>query len=360
VQKWACAHDGSTRLTQKQVKVESTNQIAEAQPFDSERRCKMTAKLDALHIATYSGWYRFERHGDEWQETGRALTFWKMTSLQVDPADVRHVYIATEHSGLFVTHDGGAAWKRAVPNVPRLTTNALLALPGTILAGTWPAALYSANNGSAWRELEGVRLGATGGSFPPSPELSARVRFLAADQASPQRLFAAIEVGGLLVSDDGGERWSQVTHGLDDPDVHQILPSARRHGLVLAACGEGIYRSADHGAHWENITPPGPRTFGSSLTEDASGTVYFAIALGRPNTWLRDERANAALYASRDGGLHWDIAVEGLRGGIMAMCPNGDGILASTSEGDVLQVNSSGARTIISRLPSITALALGA
>jgi photosystem II stability/assembly factor-like uncharacterized protein len=284
-----------------------------------------------------------------------------MTSLQVDPADPRHVYIATEHSGLFVTNDGGAVWKRATPNVPRLTTNALLALPGTILAGTWPAALYSAN-GSAWRELEGVRLGATGGSFPPSPELSARVRFLAADNASPRRLFAAIEVGGMLVSDDGGERWSQVTKGLDDPDVHQILPSARRQGLVLDACGEGIYRSDDRGEHWVKITPPGPRTFGSSVMEDESGTLYLGIALGRPNTWLRDERANAALYVSNDGGVNWYIAVEGVRGGIMAMCPNngGDGVFASTSEGDVLNVDASGARPIISRLPSITALAMGA
>ncbi len=319
-------------------------------------------KADALHIATYSGWYRFEQSDGEWTETERALSFWKMTSLQVDPADPRHLYIATEHSGLFVTHDGGAAWKRATPNVPRLTTNALLALPGAILAGTWPAALYSASNGNAWRELEGVRLGASGGNFPPSPELSARVRFLAADGGSPHRVFAAIEVGGLLVSDDGGERWSQVTDGLDDPDVHQILPSVKRQGIVLAACGEGIYRSEDRGEHWEKITPAGPRTFGSSVMEDASGTLYVGIALGRPNTWLRKERANAALYSSRDGGKNWNIAVEGLRGGIMAMCPNvnGDGVFASTSEGDVLHVDSSGSRRIISRLPSITALALGA
>ena len=109
-------------------------------------------------------------------------------------------------------------------------------------------------------------------------------------------------------------------------------------------------------------TPVGPRTFGSSVMEDSSGTLYLGIALGRPNTWLRKDRANAALYVSKNGGLNWDIAVEGLRGGIMAMCPNnsGDGIFASTSEGDVLGVDSAGSRTIISRLPSITALAVGA
>jgi hypothetical protein len=319
-------------------------------------------KMEALHVATYSGWYRFEHREAGWSEVEKALTFWKMTSLQVAPDNPQHVYIATEHSGLFVTQNGGAEWKRAKPNVPRLTTNALLALPGTILAGTVPAALYSASDGGGWRELEGVRLGATGGSFPPSPELGARVRFLAADDEAPRRLFAAIEVGGMLVSDDGGEHWPQVTAGLDDPDVHQILPSAHTKGLVLAACGEGIYRSLDRGEHWEKVTPPGARTFGSSVTEDGNGWIYVGIALGRPNSWLRRERANAALSISKDGGAHWELVVEGLRGGIMAMCPGigGQGVFASTSEGDVLSVDSSGSRRIISGLPSITAMAVAA
>jgi hypothetical protein len=318
-------------------------------------------KAEALHIATYSGWYRFEQRDQQWMQTDRALTFWKMTSLQVDPEDARHVYIATEHSGLFVSANGGVDWKRAKPNVPRLTTTSLLALPGIILAGTVPAALYSASNGSGWQELEGVRLGATGGSFPPSPELGARTRFLAADNETPRRLYAAIEVGGMLVSDDAGRQWIPATKGLDDPDVHQILPSAKTKGLVVAACGEGAYRSTDRGEHWENITPPGNRTFGSAVAEDGSGTIYLAMALGRPNTWLRKERADAALFISKNG-VRWDMAIEGLRGGIMAMCPgiDGHGVFASTSEGEVLHVDSSGPRTIISGLPSITAIALGA
>jgi hypothetical protein len=46
----------------------------------------------------------------------------------------------------------------------------------------------------------------------------------------------------------------------------------------------------------------------------------------------------------------------------MAMCPagNGHGVFASTSEGDIVHVDGSGSRTIVNRLPSITALALGA
>jgi photosystem II stability/assembly factor-like uncharacterized protein len=320
------------------------------------------SEANALHIATYSGWYRFEQRDQQWSQVDKSLTFWKMTALQVDPSDPRHIYVATEHSGLFVTGNGGAEWKRVNPNVPRLTTTSLLALPGSILAGTVPAALYSASNGGGWQELEGVRLGAHGGSFPPSPELGARTRFLAADHGSPRRLYAAIEVGGMLVSDDAGRRWTAVVSGLDDPDVHQILASVQTKGLVVAACGEGVYRSKDRGEHWEKITPAGPRTFGSAVTEDGDGAIYLGMALGRPNTWLRKERADAAVFVSNDGGAHWGIAIEGLRGGVMAMCSaiDGQGVFASTSEGDVLSVDSSGARTIISGLPSITAIALGA
>ena len=60
------------------------------------------AQAAALHIATYSGWYRFAARNGSWERTHKALTFWKLTSLQVDPEDAGHVYVATEHSGLFV------------------------------------------------------------------------------------------------------------------------------------------------------------------------------------------------------------------------------------------------------------------
>src|SRR5919109_976068 len=109
----------------------------------------------ALHLATHSGWYRFEWRSENWTQTHRALTYWNMTCLQVDPEDPSHIYLGTEHSGLFISNNGGADWKRADPNVPRFTTTSMLALPGKILVGTVPAALYCAGTGAGWQELEG-------------------------------------------------------------------------------------------------------------------------------------------------------------------------------------------------------------
>ena len=97
---------------------------------------------NALHLATHSGWYRFERQGEDWFQTDRALTFWQMSCIQVDPDNPRRVYIGTEHSGMFVTDDGGKDWTRANPNVPCLTMSSMLALSGKLLVGTMPAALY--------------------------------------------------------------------------------------------------------------------------------------------------------------------------------------------------------------------------
>jgi hypothetical protein len=316
----------------------------------------------ALHLGTHSGWYRFVRQGNDWLQTRRALTYWNMTCLQVDPQDPRKVYLGTEHSGLFVTQDGGKIWKRADPNVPKLTLTSLLAIDGKLLAGTVPAALYVASDGGAWREQEGVRRGATGGTFPPSPDLGARTRYLAVEKRFGGRLYAGIEVGGMLVSDDGGDHWSAANTGLDDPDVHQVLPSVNTDGLVVAACGEGIFRSLDRSAHWENVTPPGTRTYGTAVAEDNNGTLYLSVARGRPNTWLRDERADSALFTSRDGGAHWELVCDGLRGGVMDLSAglDGEGVLAATSEGEVLGIDSSGCRTLIEGLPCINALDLGA
>lgn len=320
----------------------------------------MNKENHALHVATMSGWYRFERDGGEWRQVKRALTYWSLTCLSVDPENPRLAYAGTEHSGLFFTTDAGEKWQRANPNVPKMMLFSVLALPGTVIVGTIPAAVYK-KNVHGWEELEGVRTGSQGANFPPSPELQSRTRYLAADPAASSRLYAGIEVGGLLASDDGGKTWHATNEGLADPDVHEVLPCEKTGGLVFAACGDKAFRSRDRAAHWEEITPSS-HDYGMSLAEDGDGTIYLGSATGRPNTWLRESGADAAIFRSRDTGSHWETVVEKLRGGVMSMCggPGGRGILAGTSDGELISINDSGARVVASGLPCITSVRLGA
>jgi len=72
--------------------------------------------------------------------------------------------------------------------------------------------------------------------------------------------------------------------------------------------------------------------------------------------------SNGAIFRSEDGGAHWETAVEGLGGGVLDLCadPEGDGVIAVTSEGDLLAVGSMGHEVLASGLPCINAVAVGA
>jgi hypothetical protein len=199
-------------------------------------------------------------------------------------------------------------------------------------------------------------------NVPPNPEFPARTRVLSREDKPGGRLFAGIEVGGILVSDDEGESWSPANEGLTDPDLHQILPSKKHPGLVVAACGEGVSRSTDRGSHWQKVTPTGGRTYGNALAEDEDGNLYLGITQDRPRTWTRAGRARSAIFKSCDGA-DWELLSENMQGGVMDMCaaPNGKGVLVATADGEVVEIEPSGrARTLIDGLPCITAIALGA
>ena len=43
----------------------------------------------ALHVATFSGWYRFEQDGKEFKQTKRDLSYWSLTCMSVDPGTRR-------------------------------------------------------------------------------------------------------------------------------------------------------------------------------------------------------------------------------------------------------------------------------
>jgi photosystem II stability/assembly factor-like uncharacterized protein len=314
----------------------------------------------ALHVATLSGWYRFEQNGPEWKQTKRDLSYWSLTCMSVDPENPQKIYAGTEHSGLFYTDDAGASWNRAQPNVPKMMLFAILALNGRVMVGTIPSAVYRSKNGG-WEELEGVRINSAGANFPPSPELQSRTRYLTFDPASPNRIYAGIEVGGMLVSDDDGENWQPANEGLTDMDIHEVLASRNSAGLVIAACGEAAFRSFDRAAHWQEITPKS-HDYGTSVAEDNDGVVYLGSAKGRPNGWIRKEGAMAAIFRSSDKGSTWEKIIDNLKGGVMHMCPlpDGRGMIAGTSDGTLLVVDDSGAREIVTGLPFVTSVELAA
>src|SRR6266581_4207128 len=116
--------------------------------------------------------------------------------------------------GLYRYATDNAEWQnlsKGLPSNPQV--RALLMNPhnpAILYAGTHRGPYRSDDRGEHWKKMNTEKV-----IFPHittyMPPLGKRVIGMAADPSDPQDMYAAIEVGGLLASHDGGESWESTT-----------------------------------------------------------------------------------------------------------------------------------------------------
>jgi len=200
-------------------------------------------------------------------------------------------------------------------------------------AGTAPVGLYrSEDGGDNWVRLPGARSpGHCEMAFPT------RVTRIVVDPSSPEVIYAALEVSGVIRSSDGGETWTDLSAPLirlaDRPhlksrigsdldaegmlDSHAFAASAGAPGTAFLAVRMGLFRSDDRGDTWNDVeigrfspltycrdvivSPQDPRVMYACLSVAArgdDGSLYRSDDVGR--TWRRFDhgvRARATMMA---------------------------------------------------------------
>ncbi|WP_114578813.1 glycosyl hydrolase [Saliphagus sp. LR7] len=211
----------------------------------------------------------------------------------------KRIFAATQ-SGLFRSTDSGTTWTDL--DVPRDEVYSVCQSPDgeRLYAGTHPAHLYvSSDDSESWRELTGLQeLPSREEWRLPRHRHEAHVRALDIHPDAPERIIAGIEVGGVHVSDDGGDTWSERRDGLHD-DVHHIL--VRDSEEYIASCGGGLYRTHDAGRSWTRLDTDVDHTYFREAFA-ANGRLYAAAARSSPPSWGGEHGADAALFESTDGG----------------------------------------------------------
>jgi photosystem II stability/assembly factor-like uncharacterized protein len=213
-----------------------------------------------LYLATNNGFVVIEGNGSGWQVVRPGLEGHNVTSLIAREG----VILAGTTDGLFASEDGGRTWAERSNGLAHRHVRWLAYHPDVSdfeLAGTEPAAIFvSQDGGASWhgrREVEQLRK-QYGWWLPYSPGAGCVRGF--AVQGS--RMYAAVEVGGLLRSDDAGGTW-RLAEGSDGrpqfgqpppnfihPDVHSVESHSASPDLVFAPTGGGFYVSEDGGITW--------------------------------------------------------------------------------------------------------------
>jgi photosystem II stability/assembly factor-like uncharacterized protein len=258
-----------------------------------------------------SGLYRAAGADGAWQSIGDRLhPRPEVRAILTDPARPGRVVVGTQ-DGLHRSEDHGDSWRRLDAPRPGLAVWSLARHPGrprTILAGCEPAAvLRSDDDGETWAAFE------VAASYPhvtAGPEMPKRILSLAFDPAAPDEVYAAIEIGGLLHSRDGGRSWRQLLDGLyvaeDSVDLHAVAVSPAHPGRLTVCTRVGAFRSDDAGAHWRDLRIPLLRPKGSycrtlAVAPDDPATIL----IGGGNDFDGDV---GGLFVSADDGASWRMA----------------------------------------------------
>ena len=254
-----------------------------------------------------SGIYKSDSAGDLFRKIqGIPFSARRTRVLKQDPVDRNVVYAGTTE-GLWKTADFGKSWKRvSATNVivndvlvdPRRPARVLLATDrsGVLASNDAAQSFMASNHGFAHRQVGALLL----------------------DAKDNQTLYAGLlndkEFGGVFISQDNGETWSQHSQGLEGRDIFALRQADD--GSLIAGTNAGVYiwRKADHMWRPANvavtekmvITPArkGVKARTVKQTQVTEMRARVASIDLRPDKWF--VATSLGLFHSTDRGQTWN------------------------------------------------------
>lgn len=256
------------------------------------------------------GVYKSENYGQSWQNISTNFPNKVTNYILVDPINPDKMYAASEGDGVYYTVNGGLTWNYTTQGSGNSgAARSLQFEPGnnsSIYAGFLSLGVCkSTNSGGTWYLANKGIANLLTNDVEVSP-------------VDPEQIIVAFEAensGGCYLSNDGGDTWQVV----------ESLPGTRYSQVDIGADGalyawsngpssiaqEGLYKSIDGGATWENKGP----NIGDLFETEIWGLT---VSSANPQTILiggNNFGANgwaSMVYLSTDGGDNWENVYMGL------------------------------------------------
>jgi photosystem II stability/assembly factor-like uncharacterized protein len=335
--------------------------------------CGVPSEPNVFYIgAVDGGVWKSNDYGRTWHPIFDHEPTGSIGALAVAPSDPNIVYVASGEGlhrpdlstgdGIYKSTDAGKTWThlglRQGQQIPRLVVDPrnpnrlFVAVLGHPYGPNPQRGIFRSKDGGQTFQKVLYKDEYTGGSdveLDPSDPNIVYAGLWQAEEGPWENAAWSGTNGGLFKSTDGGEHWTQLTHGLPKDLVQinvAIAPSepsrlyatiaTNEHGGYMSGKGLGIYRSDDGGEHWYRATTdprPAERIGGGDLAvpkvDPKNPDVVYTTSI---ETWK-----------SEDGGETW-TAIRGAPGGddyqnIWINPNNPDIILLGSDQGAIVSVN---------------------
>jgi photosystem II stability/assembly factor-like uncharacterized protein len=203
----------------------------------------------------------------------------KVRCVTVDPHDSKRVYAGAEPIDVFVSDDLTQTWTR--------------------LDGVWDV---------PWVATV---------TYPVST-VEPHVRDVTIDPKDPNTIYAALQVGYIIKSTDGGETWKVLDKGVDC-DVHTIVINPENTKKISIATGghdsrggrapgRALYASDDGGETWSARAMDIDKEYSVPLVANPRNPniMFSALAVGQPSVWRANGTPQSMMVRTKDGGQTWE------------------------------------------------------
>ncbi len=278
------------------------------------------------YVAVGSGGvWKTENAGTTWKPIFDEQSVYSIGSVTIDPNNTNRIWVGTgedtggRHAsygdGIYLSEDGGQTWKNmglkkserisTVIVHPKDSNTVWVAAQGPLWSKGGERGLYkTVDGGKTWNRYLG-------------DDKWTGVADIVIDPRNPDRLYAATwqrhrtvaaYMGGgpntgLHKSEDGGETWIELTHGLPKENMGKIglaispqKPDEIYAAIELERRTGGIYKSFDQGASWSKQ---------SDAVAGGTGPHYYQELYASPHHYDRLYLMNNYMIISDDGGKNY-------------------------------------------------------
>ena len=285
----------------------------------------------------------------DWKVSEAHFPGWEIYHVAGSPVDPNRLY-ASQSSGWFGqvmqrSDDGGISWNpvsndftyAGVPGSHQWYDGSLRPWEfkrvwhlepspsdvDSVYAGVEDAALFhSADGGSSWQEIRGLREHGSGAQWQPGAG-GMCLHTILLDPHNPRRIMVAISAAGVFRTDDAGASWRPVNKGLLSDGipspaaevghcVHNLAMHPSRPDTIYMQKHWDVMRSKDGGENWDEVSGNLPSDFGFPISVRAHepDTIYVVPITSDSHHFPPDGKLR--VYRSRTGGDEWEPLTNGL------------------------------------------------